>query len=347
MSVAARYAYVHGRVSGMTNILLSRADLDAMLALPAGKEQEILGRIGLPAVPSGQADRAPPSLEQRFVTALLEDIDILVRAVAGNARRFFLFWAYRFELANLKAILRGKITGLSPAAIRAHLINMGPLASLPVEALLGTEDIAELLWRLDGTPFHGVAREARQIYEERHDLFALDAAVDRRYFARLSALAAAVDNGRDGTLHVLVGDIIDRLNILWLLRYRFAYGLAPADTYYLLIPASYRISRDDLAGLSQLDKITDIIAQLPTPYRDLLAGVTDLTEAAKRLEGMARRRAEAILHSAIFSHGRTFAYLILREQDLSRVRGVVAGKAMHLDPELVLMAAGLENQRGP
>ena len=314
-----------------------------MLALPVDKGQEMLNRVGLQEIPSGQVGRAPPSLEQRFIAVLLEDLDILVRAAAGNARRFFMYWSYRFELSNLKTILRGKITGLSPAVIRAHLVEMGPLARLPIDNLLNTEDVAEMLWQLDGTPFQDIALHARRIYEERHDLFALDAAVDRRYYAKLSSLASQVVGGMGGALHDLVGDIIDRLNLLWLLRYRFTYGLAPADTYYLLIPASYRISRGDLARLSQLASFEDVIAQLPMPYRSLLAGVTDITGATKRLELRAWHRAEAILHSSAFNDGRTFAYLILRERDLFRVRAIVTGKSMRLDQDLIQMAAQLND----
>ena len=343
MTVAARYAYVHGRVSGMAKGLLSRAELGAMLALPAGKEQEIWERVGFQERPSDPTDRGLRSLEQDLITVLLGDLDVLVRAVAGTARSFLIYWAYRFELSNLKTILRGKMTGLSPAVIRTHLVEMGPFARLPVETLLNTEDVTELLWQLDGTPFYDIAFHARRIHEERHDLFALDAAVDRRYFARLNALANQVVGGQGGALHALVGDIIDRLNLLWLLRYRFTYGLAPADTYYLLIPASYWISRGDLARLSQLMSFEDVIAELPIPYRELLAGVTDITRVTQRLERQAWRRAEAILHGSTFNDGRTFAYLILRERDLFQVRAIVKGKRMNLDQGLIRMAAELSD----
>ena len=36
--------------------------------------------------------------------------------------------------------------------------------------------------------------------------------------------------------------VIDGTNLIWLLRYRFVYQLPAAETYYLLIPASYRLS---------------------------------------------------------------------------------------------------------
>ena len=35
--------------------------------------------------------------------------------------------------------------------------------------------------------------------------------------------------------------MVDRVNLVWLLRYRFAYNLSPAQAYYLLIPASHRL----------------------------------------------------------------------------------------------------------
>lgn len=343
MTTAARHAYVHGRISGMAKNLLSRAELGAMFTLPINKKQELLSRVGLPEIHRGQVGRTPPSLEQRFIASLLADLGVLLRAVSGNAHRFFMYWSYRFDLSNLKTILRGKLIGLPSTVVRSYLIEMGPLAKLPIEDLLRTEDVTELLWQLDGTPFRDIALHARRIYEERHDLFALDAAVDRHYFAKLSSLASQVTGGAGGALHVLVGDLVDRQNILWLLRYRFTYGLAPADTYYLLIPASYMISRNDLAKLSQLGSFADTITQLPTPYNRLLSGATDIAEVTRRLEVYAWRRAEAILHGSAFNDGRTFAYLILRERDLFRVRAIVTGKSLNIDLDLTRMAASSED----
>lgn len=341
MGAVARYAYLHSRVSALSDRLLGDADLEALIAVPGGQEGEILARKDMQAMVAGDARL---SLEQRLIAVLVADFAVLARPLAGRPREFLLYWAYRFELSNLKTILRGKMTAQPVEAVRQELVD-APFARLPIDELLRTEDVTELLRRLEGTPFHDIAREARRIYEERHELFALDTAVDRRYFAGLSKQARAAE-GREGeALKMLVGDIVDRLNLLWLLRYRFAYRLPPAETYYLLIPATFRLSGRTLADLAQLTSLQEVLARLPEPYGALLAGSRDVPEVTRRLERYAWARADRVLRYSAFNLARVFAYLVLRERDLRRVRAVLKGKQLRMPAEAVRTAAALEGQQ--
>ncbi|BAU48723.1 V-type ATP synthase subunit C [Sulfurifustis variabilis] len=337
MGAVARYAYLHSRVSALSERLLSDPDVEALIAVPPGQEGEILALKGMQAMAAGGT---PPSLEQRLIVVLVADFAVLARALAGRPRDFLVYWAYRFELSNLKTILRGRMTGQPTEAIRQELVE-APFARLPIDELLRTEDVAELLRRLESTPFHDIAREARRIYEERHDLFALDSAVDRRYFAGLSREARAAEGREGNALKALVGDIVDRLNLLWLLRFRFAYGLPAAETYYLLIPATYRLSARTLADLAQLGSMEEVLARLPEPLAALLAGSRDVPETTRRLERHAWAHAERVLRYSSFNLARVFAYLVLRERDLRRVRAVLKGKQLRMPPGIVRTAAAL------
>lgn len=340
MGRIARYAYLHARVSTHIDRLLEDRELDALIERPVGEEAELLRAKGLESL-LGPAPRPSGSIEQRLIGILVQEFVVLVRALSGRAREFLVYWIYRYEFSNLKAILRGKMTGQPAPALRDALVDAGPFGRLPDEELLATEDVAELLRRLEGSPFDEVAREARRIYEQRHELFALDAAVDRRYFAGLWRRAREA-GGREGkALLDLVGDIIDRLNLLWLLRYRFAYGLPPAETYYLLIPASYRLGSRELAALAQLASFEEVLARLPPPYAGLLAGSRDTPEVTRRLERYAWRRAERVLRHESFSLARVFAYLVLRERDLRRVRAILRGKQLQMPEPLIREAAAL------
>lgn len=340
MARVARYAYLHARVATYIDRLLAERDLDALIERPIGEEGELMRAKRLEAL-LGPTPQPSGSIEQRLIGVLVREFVVLVRALSGHAREFLLYWTYRYEFSNLKAILRGKMAGQPTPGLRDALVDTGPFGRLPEEELLGTEDVAELLRRLEGTAFDEVAREARHIYEQRHELFALDAAVDRRYFAGLWRRARAAAGREDKALLALVGDIIDRLNLLWLLRYRFAYGLAPAETYYLLIPASYRLGAGELAALAQLASFEEVLARLPTPYAALLAGSRDAAEVTRRLERHAWRRAERALRHASFSLTRVFAYLVLRERDLRRVRAILRGKQLRMPPAQIREAAAL------
>lgn len=346
MGAAARYAYLHGRTSVLAARLFSVSQLQSLIQLPLGQETEILQAAGITEFQPGEPTQSPRSREQRLVTVLLNDLVVLARALSGDERGFLLYWAYRFELSNLKTILRGKLNSQDANTIRDQLVDMGPFARLPMEELLRAEDVAELLRQLEGTPFADIARQARRIFEERHESFALDAAIDRQYFAGLAKRARGAEAGAAGQLRALVGSIIDRTNLLWLLRYRFAYGLSSAEAYYLLIPSTYRLGSRELLALSQLGSLEEVIAQLPAPFSEWLAGATNTSQVTHILERESRRLAESVLRHSAFNLARAFAYLILRERDLRWVRVAIKGKRLQVAPELIQEAAGLTAPSG-
>ncbi len=341
MGTVARYAYLHSRVSVMSVRLLSEDRLRSLVELAPGQEGDIFQSAALTGLHSDEPSEPPSSLEQRLVTLLMADFVIFVRALTGPPREFLLYVAYRSELSNLKAILRGKMTGQSVAAIRDQLVDMGPFARLPVEDLLRTDDVAEMLRRLERTPFADIAREARRIFEERRDLFALDAAVDRRYFAELWKRTLKVERGRDRPLRSLIGGNIDRFNLVWLLRYRFAYHLSPAEAYYLLIPAGYRLHSRVLLTLSQLDSFEEVIEHLPPPFAGWLAGAKSASDVASILDRESWRQAQTLLRYGLFSLARVAAYLMLRDRDLRQLRAVIKGKRMQLSTALIREAVDL------
>jgi V/A-type H+-transporting ATPase subunit C len=138
-----------------------------------------------------------------------------------------------------------------------------------------------------------------------------------------------------------MASIIDRTNLLWLLRYRFAYALPPAETYYLLIPTGYRLTGRDLLALSQLPTFEEVLQNLPEPFRRLLAPARNTTDVAVILEQEMARTAHSALRHAAFSLARVFAYLVLRETDLRRVRGILRGRHLQLSPDLIRRAVGV------
>ncbi|MHB8455084.1 MAG: V-type ATPase subunit [Acidiferrobacterales bacterium] len=341
MGAIARFAYLNTRVSGMAARLLSDSSVDALIGQASDQENGILQAAGFDRPGANDVTDSGLSLEQWLISSLLADFVILVRPLTGAPRKFLIYWAYRFELSNLKTILRGKMTGQPSATIERQLADMGPFATLPVDELLRTDDVAELLRRLEGTPFMDIARQARRILEEHRELFALDAAVDRRYYADLSRHANAIKRADGEQVRSLVGNIIDRVNLLWLLRYRFAYGLSPAEAYYLLVPAGRQLRSPQLLLLSKLPTFEEVIAKLPRPFAGPLAGVTSASDATLILERDGWRLAETTLRHSSFNLARVFAYLLLREKMLRQLRAVIKGRQLRMHPEQIREATGL------
>lgn len=334
MNAVAQYAYLNGRVSLFAGRLLKPGRLDALIeerADAGGAHQAAAG--GLIAQYAGD-------LDQNNVTLLLRDLAVLIRPLSGPARDLLTYWAHRFELSNLKVLIRGKMAGQPQHLIEAQLLDMGHFTTLPTVELLQCDTSAELLRRLEQTPYAEIARQAHHLLEQGEALFALDAAIDRRYFAGLWRRGAAGGES-DPHLRAIVGSIVDRVNLVWLLRYRYAYNLPPAQAYYLLVPASHRISGAHLQQISQQPTFHDAIGSLPEPYASLLAGSPNTTEVTLRLERESWRIASRVLNYSAFNVARALAYMVLRERDLRRLRAIVRGHDMGMSADMIRAALGL------
>ncbi len=301
----------------------------------------ILQRMGLAGInedegaSSREGTHHPEALEQALLNNLLDDVKILVRPIGGVARDLLVHWVRRFELGNLKTIIRGRLLGRSAAWIQNELLDVGPFSVLPVADLLQCEDAPEMLRRLETTPYGDIARQARNDFEARNDLFTLDASMDKQYYAVLNSRVCALPASDQQYLRPLLGAIVDRVNLMWLLRYRFVYNLAPAHTYYLLIPAGGALGGELLRTLVQMGSSDEVIRALPPVLFALIEGAATLPELEDRLACEALRRAEGVLHRAVFSIARAFAYLVLREHQLRQVHTIRRGKQLSLEKALI------------
>lgn len=332
--------YLNARVSLMASRLLRD---DALQLLAEGTVDErisILERAGLSQL-IGDLESGR-YLEQSIIRTQLADILILMRA-AGEARGFLQYWALRFEITNLKTIIRGKLSKAPMAVVRQELSDMGFLTSLPVEELLQTEDIDELLRRLESTPYADMVRFARRAFEAQPRLFDLDAALDRRYYHGLVEHARPLEETLGASFRRLMELHIDRVNLTWLLRFRFTYRLPPAQVYYLLIPSHYVLSSGVLKELSVLDRIEDMLKALPAPYRNWLKDAHGVNQVAGILETRFAERLQSVLRSYAPAFSRAFAYLMLRDRELRRVRAALKGWNLDLDRSIIRQAIGLEN----
>lgn len=270
------------------------------------------------------------SLEQTIIARLLEETLVLIRPLTGEARAFLTYWTERFEVTNLKALLRGKMTGDRPAALIARLTPMGAFGHLDIHELAHAEDVSELLRRMEAGHYAGIVRNARRAFEESHDPFILDAALDRAYYEGLARRAQPMESEAGQPFKRLMAGLIDRINLVWLLRYRFNYNLPPAQVYFLLVGSRYSLPSKHLRELAALGSMEDVLAALPERMAALLAGVNDIPEVFQRMERAAAATALGVLHSGAPPMARAFAYLLLRERDLRAVRAVLRGRQLGL-----------------
>jgi len=336
MSMVTEYAYLNARVSALAARLLPESRFHDLLNQELGRQ-----RTGVSELDDllNDPNVDPVFIEHAWFMHIVDDFKVLSRPLKGAAHDLLMYWFHKCEVNNVKIIVRGKLGGLETNAIAAQLIDLGALATLNTDRLLRSEDVNELLRQLENTPYSTIARQSRRMFEQHQNLHSLDAAIDRHYLLGFEARVNALNSTQRKYMQPLASIMMDRFNLLWLLRYRLAYGLSPAETYYLLVPTSYKINRALLRQLVEFDKLEQVINALPEPYHTLLANVDSTFEVEYRLSAELLRVANYTLRWHSFTLAKAFAYVLLREVEMRRVLAIAKGKRLKLDDTAIFKAA--------
>jgi V/A-type H+-transporting ATPase subunit C len=343
---ATSQAYLNTRVTAMSTRLLDREQIQALaqLALP-----ELAERFHLESVLDDQLSKRAKSrgVEQTLILVLLSELAVLIRPMTAPERGLLLAWGRKFALFNLKTLIRGKLYNLDQAEIRENLYDLPDNFNLSDQELFRAENVLELLRILEQGPHRLIARQAREVYEQRREPFALEAAIDQRYYAELMRHALQFQGENVQSLQQLLGAILDRIDLLWLLRFRFSYRLSPSETYYQLVPSPKLLHRDRLLELANLDTFEQVLDALPAPLDRLLAGSTSLIDVQRRIGAHQYAEAQRILASARSGIARALAYLVLRESDLMVLFSLLQGRLLGLPQELIEIGIELAEPNCP
>jgi V/A-type H+-transporting ATPase subunit C len=326
--------YLRTRVRILANRLMNEAQIGELMSLPL---TELGERFQLESVLQEQREPLQSShiIERALLHLLMLEFILLLRPLTSHGRALLLHWSRKFELYNLKTLIRGKLSGLPIERIRDELYHLPKYIRLPHEALLQAENVLEMLRMLERGPYALIARQARQVYEEQNEPFSLDAAIDRLYYTSMTRhVESAQVSDKQGLKH-LVSVLIDRQNILWLLRYRFAYHFAPSNAYYLLIPSGGGIDRQQLMQLSNLESFDTLVARLPPPLSRLLGETDNSMQVRQQLDRYVTDEARRLIYRTPCVVVGSLGYLVAREKELRRVFAIIQGRLLKLDQALI------------
>jgi len=280
------------------------------------------------------------NMDSLFLNILLNEAQSIIRSLLGTERDFFIYWIRRFELQNIKTILRGKSLQRSKQQIQAELTPFNHFSILPIGSLLSADNIQDILTQLEQTPFASIARYGSKNFEQKRDVFTIETAINHQYFSGLMNQLKYLNNEEQLLLQPLLGRIIDQTNLIWLLRYRISYHLSASHTYFLLISGGLYLNAKILAQLSQITKLEQIYQWLPNEINTLIKDSESLHQIELLLEKEMIQFAGNLLNSKPFSLTHAFAYLLLREKQLYRLHALFKGKLLGLSDNEIAFAVG-------
>lgn len=338
-----RYAASNATVRARLSRMLPTSMWTRLLEAPALEEAVAL--IGTTvygaALNTGAGQTPAPEQVERGIRAyLVEAFRAPLKLMQGKPRVLFDWLWRRYELENLKAVIRAVAGKLPARRIRETLVPLGSSSGLPWDVLIEVQTVRALLPSVQ-TTYHGeyyarALEPAVDRYEREGELFVLEVALDLAYYRRLLRILASLSGQDRHEGERFVETLINGYNLLWAFRYRVYFELSPEEIINYTLQRRLRVNatmvRQIALGVS-LSEATRAV------WGDRLPGLEHLetlppAEALPRLELILHRsrreRAQRTLEGYPFHLGTILAYTVLLESEVHDLTAIVEGKAAGL-----------------
>jgi V/A-type H+-transporting ATPase subunit C len=342
----AAYAYANARIRGMRSYLLKRGELDGLIALgDSTKVVHALSNTGYaPDIEVSTLQGRSPAhvdkgLSQNMVRAYRKVLGFMSPAGLGVLETLLGRW----DVFNIKTILRGKNMHLMPEDIEMGLVPVASLAPADLEELSRVADVRAVVdtlatWRV---PYARVLGRVYPEFAKTENLAVLELALDRYYFEwaseRLEGRTKDLRKARQ-----VLGVQTDTTNLLTVFRAQKA-DVEPDVLEAYFMPGGIYVSKSlftELAAKSDIDQVLDGLRR--TPYGPPLEAAAQsylednaISVLERALEDHMMRKAVAMGIGDPFGVGIAISYLWGKANEVTNLRVVVKGVASGLPEERI------------
>jgi V/A-type H+-transporting ATPase subunit C len=332
------YPYVTARVKAKKALLLPRDTYEKMLQMSIPEIARLLGE--------GEYKEEIVALGTRYT-----GVDLVEMATRNNLARVFTQiiefsegplkemiarFLDRWDVWNIKTILRGKFYGASQEEIVEDIIPAGSFSREFLERLVMMDTVDEIVEALEGTIYGQALLGLPATLEGARTLAPYEDVLDRVYY---EYLLEAVPPSSEPTklFHSFVRMEIDVVNVKTLLRFR---GIEEIMERQIFIKRGLHFSMDELRGMVRLElpELRQRLSKEPF-YADL---APYLEEGEERLSLGIRAMEKWLLSQAArganlhpLSVLPVLDYIIAKTKEVENLRIIARGKARGLNVDLI------------
>lgn len=333
---AGRYSAANARVRALlSNLipadrwasLIEAADLASLVAL-------LRGTWYGPALPApGDADPSVVQVERALASHLAVAARLPLSLLQGSPHDLLDWFWRRFELDNLKTVVRAVHHQSSPDQARNALLTLGAASTLPWADLAATASIPALVERLAATWYGRVLRTALDQYGRQRSAFPLEVALDLAYYAGLLGRIQRLRGADHADAASFLRAWVDAQNLLWAYRYRLYAGLSPEEILNYTLHSHLRVDADVVRAVALGAPLLDVVRsiwQMRLPDLESLADLPE-DEMLPRLELIFQRYFYALAQRARAAYplrlASVLAYEFLLDSELRDLVVIVEGKS--------------------
>jgi V/A-type H+-transporting ATPase subunit C len=280
-------------------------------------------------------------MEHALNLNLARDFGQIMGFCRGELRLLIGAYLNRWDVWNIKTILRGKSYGASDEDIRETLVPAGDLSLQKLNELIKKPSIADVIEGLAGTIYYKALKSEMEEYNKTRLLSGFENALDKLYYGNL--LSTSIPRSKADELFVnFVMHEIDIVNLRTLFRLK-REGVDHEKIMAYMIPGGYKFGMDALKKLALAPNYGDFISMLKEyPYWDELSAAVQRSQETGSLNyvEIALRKVliafgEKISHLYPLSITPVLGYIVRKNTEVNNLRIIARGKESHLSDEAI------------
>ena len=328
-----KYAYITGRVRAKKTKLIPHEMYQRMLGMEIPEitryleETQYKDEIDAMAKDYSGAEL----VEYATFANLAKTYRNLLEVSIDEPKFLILEYLRRWDVWNIKTLLRGKFHGANEEDITKYLIPAGELDLEFLGSLAKKDTVEEVIQAFDGTDYYPALTQY-----DGHMLSSVENALDKLYYFRMERAVGGTLSVGGGLLLKYVRKEIDIRNLITLFRMNKAGVEASIIQDNLIEGGKLGDELSRMAGQSYNEFIRGLEGY---PFWNAISDIAGDEGGISRIEARLRaylvRYAWAVSNYHPLSILPVLGYMVSKETEVSNVRKIVRGKEAGLSAELI------------
>lgn len=274
MSNIIRYGAINTKIKAMQGHFLNKEQYNKLLSANSFAEcirilkEETHYNEALEGIPAESIRRG--QFEIILKRYHIQKLYKLSHYFNGEYKRLIKILFMRYEIEDIKVIIRAKFVGRSREEIEDMLAFKNPLTTVDYDYLLSSNSAEEVIERLKGSAYYKHTKYF-QAKISNEGLFRLENNLDFTYYITLRKFIKKLDKTDRKIISDITGFEADLLNITAIYRGKKYYNISPEELFNYAIYDNYKLKLDILKKLcyaKSVDEYYDILKDLP--YRQII-----------------------------------------------------------------------------
>jgi len=248
MASIGKYGQINAKVRAMRSNLLGQAVFTKLIGSTDIKELISSLTTTRFAGFCNQNNINPISLEYCITLENVDQWKHLRKNCPQEIARVINYFIEEYELRKLKHLLR---LWHQKKQLDTPLLHEKIRYDLPVSDILQSENIHQLVEKLEETPYQSILVNRLSQYDKMKTVFPFEVSLDKDYYSRLWNLTDSFDKRDREISKKILGLEIDLINLAWLTRYKNFYDVSSDSLSTYLIPKG---NDNNISFIQSIDK---------------------------------------------------------------------------------------------